>query len=175
MLRTLAISAFMLLISLNIYSQDPFSKLDKIQIDSIHILNSNNKLYSLGTRNDLKATWGKPRIKKQEDEVLGGYAYFCYYNGAEFYFNEQSFEAVTITTSQNKVLLNGKSYTVGDNINKLRSHFPNSFKKREAKPEGGGILHLLMCKDSVIFDASIAFSFDSNNKIREITLANDNS
>lgn len=91
-------------------------------IESRHIVvvNKAKKTYvSGGSTSKLVNAFGKTKVEKEADEVLGGFAYTYIYQGLEVYFNGKNWEGMDLRTNDYIVLLKGHPIAVGDNINKL--------------------------------------------------------
>jgi putative protein kinase ArgK-like GTPase of G3E family len=145
-------------------------KFDSIEIDNIIVKNKLDRSYNFGSANELQKVFGKARIKKEKDEVLGGFAYSYTYKGFETYFNEKNWEATIITNADYRVLLNGITYKVGDPISKLKKQFPISYRDRAYSA-----VSIFMAHKKVVLDATVSFDYDSKGFITMILVANDNS
>ena len=148
----------------------PFDHIDNKQII---IKNAANKSYTTGSKSQLEKAFGKARIKKGTDEVLGGFGYTYTYKGFETYFNENNWEATTITSADYSILLNGTAYKVGDHISKLKARFPLSYKNRNLYDNSA--ISIIISHKGSYTDATVTFGYNKKGYITDITIANDNS
>ncbi|WP_214071344.1 hypothetical protein [Mucilaginibacter sp. dw_454] len=147
-------------------------QLNNVDINSIHVINSYNKTYSLGPANDLQKAFGKATVKKERNDELGGYNYIYNYNGFITYFNERDWEATTITGGKYIAVLNGNEYKIGDNISKLKSRFPLSYQNRDKYDK---FICIMISHKKSIYDAEVNISYDNGGYITKISIAIDNS
>jgi hypothetical protein len=146
------------------------SKYNSVESANIIIVNKLQKWPAWGTAQALQKAFGKAKIKKEPDEVLGGFGYTYSYRGLEVYFHAHNCESVTITGPAYQVLLNGQAYKPGDSINKLKAQFSNSYK---AKADGG--IHLNIIHKKAFMDAYLSITYNTKGIITNIEIANDNS
>lgn len=145
-------------------------KFDTIEINNIIVKNKLNQSYNFGAAIELQKAFGKATIKKEKDEVLGGYAYTFIYKGFETYFNERNWEATQITTADYRVLLNGITYKVGDHISKLKKQFPIAYQH-----SAYSVIGIYLEHKKQVLDAAVSFNYNNKGIITMILIANDNS
>jgi hypothetical protein len=149
------------------FCQDTQNSIEDV---NIHIKNKFNKVYSLGSSKQLQNAFGKARIKKERDEVLGGDSYIHIYKGLETYFNEKNWQSTSITNADYHVLLDGIAYKIGEHISKIKKQFPASYQNRKYS-----VVAITIAHNKVLYDAAVNFSYDSSGVITRILIANDNS
>ncbi len=144
-------------------------------IDNKHIVikNAANKSYTLGSKSQLVKAFGKARIKKDTNEMLGGFVYTYLYKGFETYFFDNNWEGTTITGNYYALLLNGITYKVGDHISKLKARFPLSYKNRNLYDSSA--ISIIISHKGSYTDAGVGFTYNEKGYITEISIANDNS
>jgi len=150
-------------------------KHNSIEVNNIHINNRFNKTYSLGSPNELIKAFGKAKIIKEPDEVLGGYSYFYRYEGFETYFNEKNWETTQITGPKYVVLLNNIPYKVGDPVSKLKNGFPISYKHKEKIERDHYGIWIDIRQKKEFLDTYIFIDSNEKGFITEIRIANNNS
>ena len=151
--------------------QPVFPPLNGIESRQIVVVNKLKKAYTAGTSAAmLKTSFGKTKVMKEPDEVLGGNAYTYKYKGFEVYFNEKTWEAMDLTTNDHTILLDGLPITIGDNITKLSKRFPLSYKSRK---QGG--IRLNITYKGKLMDAYVSIGHNAKGVIDRIIIANDNS
>lgn len=153
-----------------IHAQPSNHKYNTVESANIIIVNKTAKWHAWGTAQQLQKAFGPAKIKKEADEVLGGFGYTYQYKGFEVYFHAKRCEAITITGAQYQILLNGQAYTIGDHISKMKKQFPLSYKSRAEK----GISMNVSYKGAFM-DSYIAIGYDAKGLITNIEVANDNS
>jgi hypothetical protein len=169
---------FLLLISLvcvltgSAFKQ-PDEREDSIEKSKIKIENGNSKIYSLGSRYELKKALGDKKGTKSVDEILGGPAYTYKYKGLKVYFIKQDFESATITNSSFYVILNGVPFEVGDQINKFKKYFPLSYKEKESSNDRN--LAIYITDHKTFTDSYVSFAFNKMGVVTAIWIGNDNS
>jgi len=157
-------------------SQQPAAqKYNIVDNKTIQIKNGSNAAYSLGSAAQLQKAFGKTTISKQNDEMLGGYAYIHKYKGLKVYFNEKELEDVTITGSQYQVYLNGEVFKIGDNDSKVKKVFPLAYAERSTEPDHTRILRIQMGHGKVLDDAAVVITLSAKGTVTEIWIGNDNS
>jgi hypothetical protein len=160
-------------VSLSSYAQTPqFPEENPVESSSIIVINKLQKIYASGSQVQLVKAFGKAKVEKEADEVLGGFAYTYKYPGFEVYFNEKSWEAMTVSGPEYHILLNSKAYTVGDPISKVKAAFPLSYKNRRDKDR---FIRLGITSKKVMSDAYVAITYNAKGIITSIAVANDNS
>lgn len=165
-----------LLISFLHPKEQPASqKYNTVDNKSIQIKNGGIAAYSLGSAAQLQKAFGRAKILKQNDEMLGGYGYTHQYKGFKVYFNEKEFEDLTITGSQYQVYLNGEVFKVGDNDAKLKKSFPLAYAERSNEPDHTRILRIQISHKKVLTDAAVVITLNAKAAITEIWIGNDNS
>lgn len=174
MIKLLVSIAIALVLSISGFAQQVQRDYNTIAANSIVVINQYGKRYSLESRNNLIRSWGKAPLKKEADEMLGGYAYSYSYKGVEFYFNEQSFESVSVKGSDITVILGKTSFKVGDKVQKLQSNFPMSYKNREVNSSKSGWIRLQINHNSKLVDTYVILSYE-DGKVSEIEVSNNNS
>ena len=155
-----------------VFGQEVGKDINDIENESIHIVKS-KQTYSFGSASQLQKAFGKAKIKKERDEVLGGYAYFYQYKGFETYFNDKNWESTTITNPEYFVFLDGTSYKVGDHISKLKARFPLSYRNRNKYNEN--VITISISHHGSYTDAAVNIIYSNKGYIIKITIANDNS
>jgi hypothetical protein len=153
-----------------IHAQPSDHKYNTVESANIIIVNKTAKWHAWGTAQQLQKAFGQAKIKKEADEVLGGFGYTYQYKGFEVYFHAKRCEAIGITGSQYQVLLGGQTYTVGDHISKLKKPFPLSYQSRAEK-----LIHMNISYKGAFMDSFVAIWYDANGLIIRIAVANDNS
>ncbi len=140
-------------------------------VDNKHIVikNAANKGYTLGSKSQLVKACGKARIKKDTNEMLGGFVYTYTYKGFETYFDDNSWDGSTVKGTDYTILLNGITYKVGDHISKLKARFPLSYKNRNHFSNNA--LNIIISHKGRYTDASVIMSYNSKGYITEITIA----
>lgn len=149
------------------------SKYNSVESANIIIVNKLQKWPAWGTAQALQQAFGKAIIKKEADEVLGGFGNTYKYHGLEVYFHAKDCESININGPQYRVLLNGHPYTVGDNIAKLKDQFPISYKNRRLGKDA--LISLNITNRKILMDAYIGITYNTNGIITNIEIANDNS
>ena len=77
------------------------------------------------SRKRLVQAFGKTKVVKEVAEPFeGGYAYTYKYKGLEVSFSARFCENTEVKGPEYIFYLNGKAYTVGDRIEKLKRNFP---------------------------------------------------
>lgn len=159
-----------ILFIINLQTHQPSLQDNAVESNTIRIVDQSGKTYASGSRLQLEKAFGKTKIIKEADEVLGGFAYTYYYKGFEVYFNEKNWQAMEVKGRGYKVVLNGHTYAVGDNISKLKSDFPLSYKHRQPS-----FIRLGIKYKNALQDAYVAFTYNPKGIITSIEIANDNS
>lgn len=172
---TLLLSLVFLLWQVPAQAQKNEYIIDSIQNDSIQVINEAGRQYSMGPASELTRAFGAATITQSEDEVLGGIAYFHNYEGVEVYFNDKNFESISIHSNKYTVSLNGKSFKVGEPINKLRKAFPKSIKAAKFHLDGFQQVFIGIMHKEILTDAFVVFEADSKGLITEIWIGNNNS
>ncbi|CAM3644806.1 hypothetical protein MUGA111182_00985 [Mucilaginibacter galii] len=155
--------------------QSATQKYDMVDNKSIQIKNGGNAAYALGSAAQLQKAFGKTKISKQNDEMLGGYDYIHKYKGLIVNFNEKEFEDVTVTGSQYQVYLNGQVFKIGDNDTKVKKVFPLAYAERSTQPDHTRILRIQISHNKVMTDAAVVITLNAKAAITEIWIGNDNS
>jgi hypothetical protein len=155
--------------------QQTARKYDSIESKSIHVKNAHNTVYSLGTPLQLQHAFGKTKILKQKDEMLGGYGYTHKFDGLIVYFNENEFENLAVTNAQYPVYLNGEVFKIGDNDVKLKKVFPLAYAERSTEADHTRILRLQIRHGKTMSDAAVVITLNVKSAITEIWIGNDNS
>jgi hypothetical protein len=159
----------LLFISSKAFSQDAEST---IEYTKVHIISLSKKSYALGSPLALQKAFGNVKAKRDADEVQGGYGYEYAYNGLIVDFHEHQWEAASIKDGQYSVVLNGKTYKVGDHISKLKAMFSQSYQLRDLKYKR---LRIAIAHKKQLTDAAIVIDYDNKGFITEIWLGNNNS
>jgi hypothetical protein len=155
--------------------QQTAEKFDTVEYKSIHIKNTHNAVYSLGTAVQLQQAFGKTKVLKQRDEMLGGYGYTYKFDGVTVYFNEKDFEYLGVTNAKYQVFLNGEVFKIGDNDAKLKKVFPLAYAERSNETDHTRILRIQIRNGKTITDAAVVITLNAKGIITEMWIGNDNS
>lgn len=123
----------------------------------------------MGPASQLQKAFGRVQPKKEPDEVLGGFGYTYQYKGLVVYFAQNSWDGMTINGPGYQVLLNGQAYAVGEGIGKLKKYFPLSYKYKNWN--NARRIYIQVAGT----DTGVSIGYDSNEKITDISIENDNS
>lgn len=148
---------------------------NSIETSKIHIINTLKQSYSLGPANQLQQAFGKTKAIKEADEVQGGFGYTYKYKGLTVYFHEHDWDSATVNGTEYAVILNDIPYKVGENISKLKTAFPLSFKHPEKKSVNNSVLRIDIANKKKPTDAFIYISYDNKGSITEIWIGNNDS
>jgi hypothetical protein len=171
-------SIFILLISFlhpTESKQPATQKYNTVDNKSIQIKNGSSAAYSLGTAAQLQQAFGKTKVLKQKDEMLGGYGYTYKFDGVTVYFNEKEFEYVGVTNAKYQVSLNGEVFKVGDSDAKLKKVFPLAYAERSNETDHTRILRIQISHNKVMTDAAVVITLNAKGAITEMWIGNDNS
>lgn len=175
----MAVRMLIVILSLFVSTKTCFGQLvddrNMIEDSEIAIINNANKTFNLRSKKQLQDAFGYKKAVKRYNEMLGSPEYHYKYAGLEVVFVEKDWDALTITAKDYKAVLNGVPYAVGNNINKLVTHFPLSFKKREINKGKDGRLWIGIANKGRPVDAFIVITYNKVNAITEIWIGNDNS
>lgn len=144
-----------------------------VETSNIIIVNKSKQWPAFGTAGQLQQAFGNATVKKEADEVLGGFGNTYNYHGLAVYFHSKACESININGPEYRVLVNGHIYKVGDNVIKLKEQFPISYKNRRVEKDG--LISLSLTHNKVMMDAYIGINYNIRGLITGIEIANDNS
>ncbi|UEG52202.1 hypothetical protein LLH06_14640 [Mucilaginibacter daejeonensis] len=148
--------------------------MDMIQYKQISVKNAQGKTFNLSTAARLQQAFGKAKVVKQADEVLGGYSYKYRYDGLKAYFHDDHVQDLTITGKAYQLVLGKHSYRVGDDSKVLRTQFPVSYKAGLADAKVQRHLVMGIAVGKVVTDAFVTISCDANGRITEMSVSENN-